>query len=124
MVIFPVQSSLTMKKRRLRRHKSYVPFFKRRRRYKKSTRNWDDPRYVAWRQKVFKKDNYECSICGSNYNLEAHHLASWSKYPQYRYLVRNGRLLCKHHHDQLHKLYGKITTTKDYIAFRNKYGKT
>jgi exonuclease VII small subunit len=35
----------------------------------------------------------------------------------------NGRLLCKSCHEKLHQVHGKITTVKDYIAFKAKYGK-
>lgn len=59
-----------------------------------------DYRYVEWRTAVFKRDNYECVMCGTGGNLHAHHLKAWAKYPRYRFDVDNGVTL----HDVCHRL--------------------
>jgi hypothetical protein len=40
-----------------------------------------------------KTNNCDCSG-----RLEAHHILSWSKFPELRYEVNNGITLCKFHH--------------------------
>ena len=65
-------------------------------------------KYKKWRNKVYKRDNYTCQICGNNKsgNLEAHHIKLFSKYPKSRYDINNGITLCKSCHCKLthHKL--------------------
>lgn len=111
-----------MKKRPVKRFKSYVPFYKKRPRFRKATRDWDDPKYIEWRQAIFSKDNYRCTVCNSGYMLEAHHAYSWSKFPQFRYTLQNGFLLCRKCHKKLHTIHGTNTTMADYIDFKVKYG--
>lgn len=60
--------------------------------------------YSEWRTKVFGRDNYVCQVCKQNGYLEAHHIKSWLKYPELRYVVENGITLCKKHHKLIHKL--------------------
>lgn len=106
-------------KKRPKRFKSYVPFFKRKRRFRKKTRDWDDPRYVNLRKKVLERDSYECVICGKNYNLEVHHYLNWSSHPHLRFITANCVTLCKHHHYMFHKLYSKTNNNK--VQFREFY---
>ena len=52
-----------------------------------------------WREKVFKRDNYTCRICGEyGGKLNAHHSKSFSEYPKLRYRVKNGITLCEDCH--------------------------
>jgi hypothetical protein len=57
--------------------------------------------YRRWRQAVFVRDDYTCQICGKRgVPLQAdHHPYPFSKYPDRRLDVENGRALCKpcHH---------------------------
>ncbi len=63
--------------------------------------------YKEWRQNVFERDKYICRICGEEtHNVEAHHLFSYTAYPQERYNFSNGITLCKEHHTQFHQKYG------------------
>ena len=53
-------------------------------------------KYRLWREAVFKRDNYTCLWCGDDTggNLEADHIKSFSNYPEYRFVLSNGRTLC------------------------------
>jgi hypothetical protein len=54
-----------------------------------------DKKYKEWRTTVFKRDNYACWICEKGgKKLQAHHLYSWSRYKELRYIVNNGLTLC------------------------------
>lgn len=55
--------------------------------------------YRNWRINVFKRDSFTCQICRKvGVYLEAHHIKSWSKYPELRLDVNNGITLCKECH--------------------------
>lgn len=72
----------------------------------KPYRNTSDKRYVAWRTKVFKRDDYTCQ--GNHKKkkrggyIEAHHIKPWAQYPKLRYIVKNGITLCKACHNKKH----------------------
>lgn len=64
-------------------------------------------RYVKWREEVFKRDNYECTECGSKKEIQAHHIKRvWNclKDNQYDLIfdVDNGETLCKDCHQKRH----------------------
>jgi hypothetical protein len=81
--------------------------------------------YLLWQKEVFKRDKYKCVICGSNKNLNAHHLDSFAKYPDLRYVLDNGVTLCEKHHDikcknSFHNVYGTRNFTKDdFFMYKN-----
>ena len=59
------------------------------------TRN-DYPELSIWRKDVFKRDNFTCQKCGEKSGkIEAHHIKSWSEYPDLRFDVGNGLTLCQ-----------------------------
>ena len=62
--------------------------------------------YKKWRQEVYKRDNYQCQICGSKNKINAHHIYSWKFYPEKRYDINNGITLCEECHTKIHKKFG------------------
>lgn len=56
--------------------------------------------YGSWRREVYKRDNYKCRIndCNCNGRIIAHHILSYTKYPELRYNINNGITLCQFHH--------------------------
>lgn len=56
----------------------------------------ESSRYRNWRKTVFERDRYTCIECGDNEgrNLNAHHLKSFSSYPELRFDLDNGVTLC------------------------------
>lgn len=51
-------------------------------------------RYKEWRMSVFKRDGYKCVWCGAMGELNADHIKPFSKFPELRLDINNGRTLC------------------------------
>lgn len=81
-----------------------------------------NPKVRIWRNKVYKRDNYTCQVCGNKRNkkLNAHHIYSWHSYPKLRHVTNNGITLCVSCHKKFHQMYGfKNNTRKQFNIFRN-----
>jgi hypothetical protein len=67
--------------------------------------------YKAWRDAVFARDNWTCQKCGQRGGiLEADHIKLFSQYIELRFVVDNGRTLCKtpcHSEETRKSIYGK-----------------
>ena len=80
-------------------------------------------RYIGWRKLVFEQNKrfkgsgkfYICEHCGKRLKttraMHAHHIFSWSKYPNRRYTARNGVVFCIKCHKIFHKKYGYDSVT-------------
>jgi len=61
---------------------------------------------VEWREAVYRLFDYTCQMCeaksgnGKKITLNAHHIKTWSEYPDLRWDISNGICLCKECHDQ------------------------
>lgn len=63
--------------------------------------------YKEWRTAVFIRDDFRCQICGKvGGTLNAHHIKSFSEYPNLRYVVSNGVTLCEECHKDIHRRKG------------------
>lgn len=55
-------------------------------------------KYRDWRFSVIKRDKYICQICGakrsSGKKFHVDHILSFALYPEYRFEISNGRVLC------------------------------
>ena len=56
--------------------------------------------YNEWRMAVYKRDGFKCKISNEDCisEIEAHHILSFTKYPELRYEINNGITLCRKHH--------------------------
>jgi len=85
-------------------------------------------KYIAWRDRVFKRDRFTCLWCGRRGGkLNAHHIKRKYNFPRLIYKVTNGITLCKKCHDKVYKKEDR------YVAFfrrlvrlgvRKRYGKS
>lgn len=74
---------------------------------------FEDPQHKKWAKAVKEKDNFTCQICNKQgVYLNSHHIYSWDKYVDLRFIVNNGITLCQYHHDMFHKIYGEGKNTR------------
>lgn len=68
----------------------------------------NNPEYVEWTQKVFRRDSYTCKKCGGSESgtLNAHHILSYKDHKGLRTCIDNGVTLCIECHRDFHKKYG------------------
>lgn len=73
--------------------------------------------YAEWRNSVFKKNDFECVICGAGGSeLNAHHLDGYNWCNKKRMSIDNGITLCKDCHLLFHRKYGKGKNTFEQFA--------
>ena len=66
--------------------------------------------YKLWREAVFARDKWTCIWCykksgnGKIVILQADHIKEFSKYPELRFAIDNGRTLCINCHKKRHKI--------------------
>lgn len=65
------------------------------------TRFMERKEYILWRTAVFMRDDYTCQSCKvKGGKLEADHIKPYSRFPQLRLAIDNGRTLCVACHRQ------------------------
>lgn len=61
------------------------------------------PENKKWVRDVLERDDYTCRICGAHGGkLTAHHLYSYSNYPEKKFDLDNGLTICQHEHKEFH----------------------
>lgn len=60
------------------------------------------PEYKAWRTAVYTRDGFACILCDRTKNLHAHHIKSFSKFPDLRTVIDNGVTVCRGCHSNIH----------------------
>jgi len=63
--------------------------------------------YRLWRESVFARDHWNCQNCGKISNLHAHHIKSFTYYPELRFAIDNGLTLCRECHRETYPGRGK-----------------
>lgn len=57
--------------------------------------------YKLWRDAVFKRDKHTCRFCGQvGGTLHADHIKPFAYFPELRFAIDNGRVLCKDCHQK------------------------
>jgi 5-methylcytosine-specific restriction endonuclease McrA len=64
--------------------------------------SFDDLFY--WAREVRMAYDYHCVICNRATKLSAHHIFSKSKFPELKFNLNNGILMCRKCHMELHRL--------------------
>lgn len=61
----------------------------------------NSPEMKEWRKAVFERDDYTCQFCGVRGTyLEADHIKPFAYFYDLRYILTNGRTLCRPCHDK------------------------
>ena len=77
--------------------------------------NRDTNENIIWRKAVYERDGYTCQVCGADKggDLVAHHLDSYTDFPDKRYDVANGVTLCESCHKRFHHKYTYHHNTRE-----------
>jgi len=71
--------------------------------------------YKFWREKIFKRDDYTCVLCGyRGKGLVADHKKPFALFPELRFSIDNGRTLCSSCHIKTDTFAGRTTYGKNW----------
>lgn len=66
-------------------------------------------KYKKWRRDIFIRDQFTCQQCGHKFiKIVAHHIKSFSDYPELRFDINNGQTLCRACHCKVHNPAKKV----------------
>jgi hypothetical protein len=71
--------------------------------------------YTDWREQVLSE--HPMCPCGAYMDLIAHHILSYTDYPNKRLDIQNGFTLCKKHHESYHSLHGRDGNLESLMYF-------
>ena len=71
--------------------------------------------YRKWRTGVVVRDDYTCVKCGETGN-QAHHILSFTEYPEERYALDNGVTWCKRCHFDWHAMVRSRNSRGQYVS--------
>lgn len=54
-----------------------------------------------WRKKILERDKYKCTNCGTSEKLHCHHIKPWKDFPELRFDMDNGKVLCNACHKSI-----------------------
>ena len=94
---------------------------------RKIGRNFSTKGLYKWKMNIKKRFNFICQVCQtfSGKNSHAHHLYSYSRYPDLRLDPKNGTCLCANCHRDFHKKFGiKNNTPKQMLQFKKIHKKS
>ncbi len=77
-----------------------------------------------WRKSVLLRDSHTCQCCGSTNKICAHHIFNWKSYPDLRFEVDNGIVLCEQCHREFHCTYSYPNNKEQINSFINDKMKT
>lgn len=60
------------------------------------------PRAKAWSRAVRRRDGWTCKRCGSDDDLQTHHVKEWARHPEARFDLDNGETVCVECHAAEH----------------------
>lgn len=81
-----------------------------------ATKDRNSEQYAIWRREVFERDNYICKACFlSKRELNSHHIESFNKNIELRFIVNNGITLCEDCHNMFHKRFGKLDNNRSQL---------
>jgi len=69
------------------------------------------PAYKRWQTLVLKRDKFRCVKCDTQENLICDHIKSGDLYPSLRYVIANGRTLCRNCHGKYGMRYYRPSST-------------
>ncbi len=82
----------------------------------KQWRNIKWKEFEVWRKEVLERDNYRCKECGSENDLQVHHIVPVAECREVAFLRMNGVVLCKKCHYKTESYGGKLGHVKHEVS--------